>query len=223
MIRQPPPTAEDLDVLSDLPDAVERVRLAEEIAEWDTGQSGYVDIEPELSNLKEFEHGWKLASGMLWRQSQSIGNFCDAFENHDHENEPEPVPVAVEALQPSFEEVKESLLTRKMRKGKIEAVDVHAPPVIPVTMPISSAITQLSSHRIERKEPQRRDEEEATTRQAESKRRKQLWRGLIGKDPGFGQSWKSLSRVCHSHARKMTLRRTDRSPAPYLFESRSVA
>jgi hypothetical protein len=30
----------------------------------------------------------------------------------------------------------------------------------------------------------------------ESKRRKKLWRGLIGKDPGYGRFWESLSRVC---------------------------
>jgi hypothetical protein len=34
----------------------------------------------------------------------------------------------------------------------------------------------------------------------ECKRRKKLWRGLIGKDPGYGRFWDTLSRVSQLRA-----------------------
>lgn len=205
-IRQPPPSVRDLPDLSDIANSAERVRLAEEIPEWDIGQAGYVDLEPELSDLEAFEHGWKDALGSIWRQSQHTGRFCDAFDNHDHDHDhdldPELGPEPVQTENQSYEMVVASLLTRRMRKGKFKAVDIRTPSLVPVPVSIPAIITQSTSLQTEdNDECEAREAQAGADWQAEGKRRKQLWRGLIGKDPGFGQFWETLSRVSTSPLR----------------------
>lgn len=178
-LRVPPPAAGDLPPLPAPADRAEIVRLGEELDEWDSGQAGYTDLDPDLSQLNEFESEWKRTTGSIWRQSQGHGRCWDALEGEDADQ--------------SFEAVKESLATRRIRKGKYKAVDRSvdlAPPdvsVLTVDLPRRARISQIES--VDHYDlPKERWEEEA-------RRRKQLWRGLIGKDPGYGQFWHCLARV----------------------------
>jgi hypothetical protein len=194
-IRHPPTAARDLEGLPDQTES-DRVRLGDEVPEWDTGQAGYVDLEPDLSDLKPFEHGWREAPGLIWRHSQQTGRFCDVFDEQDQELEP------VQLEDRSYEKVKESLSTRRLRKGKFKAVDLHPSSLVPIPIPIPNALSQGSPRQIRTKN---RAEERGVHKpiewEAESRRRKQLWRVLIGKDPGFGQFWKKLPRVRNAASR----------------------
>lgn len=187
-LRRPPPTADDLPDLPDTQTSTERVQQVSELPDWSAHEDAYADIEPELDYLREFEHGWQDAKGSMWAESQGSGRFCDAFEDH-------------EAEVPSFEAIKESLMTTRIRKGKYKAVDTPSSAVLhhfvdetAAVIPSPLAATPIAISPVDRNEP------EAWEREA--KRRKQLWRGLIGKDPGYGLFWAHLSRVRYRYARR---------------------
>jgi len=100
--------------------------------------------------------------------------------------------------------VQETPVNRWLRKGKFKALD-H---LTPTTVPGFAPDTPMQVHQVvlETPYPPMRvpekdvlvDESVSQERidwEQEAKRRKQLWRGLIGKDPGYGQFWDSLRRV----------------------------
>ena len=138
-----------------------------------------------MDQLHAFEHGWQNATGSIWAQSQGSGQFCDAFDDQGEEE------------VPSFEAIKESLATRRVRTGQFKAVDTSTsiviPPVLSDTVGVEPCALPTTPHA-----------NTYATRLGESaweeeaKRRKQLWRGLIGKYPGYGHFWEHLSRVCTS-------------------------
>ena len=95
-------------------------------------------------------------------------------------------------------------MNRWLRKGKFKALDY----LTPTTSHGYTLDTPVQVHQVvlETPYPPMRvsekdvlvDESVSQERidwEQEAKRRKQLWRGLIGKDPGYGRFWNSLPRV----------------------------
>jgi len=97
----------------------------------------------------------------------------------------------------------ETPVNRWLRKGKFKALDpfrlnTNAPDT---PMPVHAIVleTPYPPARVPegvRTEEEVAQEKEKTDWERVCKRRKKLWRGLIGKDPGYGRFWHSLSRVC---------------------------
>jgi hypothetical protein len=132
-----------------------------------------------------------------WTESHVSGRFCEAL---DQEGDP------VEKETPNRSIVLETPANRWLRKGKFKALD-HLTPEIGYDTALD---TPVKSHNIVLETPYPPikvavevkdvlvDEEISQERidwEQESKRRKRLWRGLIGKDPGYGQFWDTLPRV----------------------------
>jgi hypothetical protein len=193
-LRRPPPISDDLSPLSDEIDALEPVRLGDEIPPWHRPADGYIDLEPDLDNLKEFEFDRRNASGTLWTHHLSPGRFCEALDEHEED----PVDESV----PENPIIMETPVNRWLRKGKFKALD-------PFRLNANAPDTPMQVHAIVLETPypaariphglQTEEEvaleKEKTDWERECKRRKKLWRGLIGKDPGYGRFWDSLSRV----------------------------
>jgi hypothetical protein len=194
-LRRPPPMSDDLSLLSEKLDSPEVVRLSDDIPPWHRPEDGYVDLEPDLDTVKEFELGWRNASGMLWAQHPSLGRFCEALDDHADDN--------VEEAVPDHPIVMETPVNRWLRKGKFKALD-------PFRLNTNGPDTPIQVHAIVLETPyppamvpegvqteeEVAQEKETTGWERECKRRKKLWRGLIGKDPGYGRFWDSLPRVC---------------------------
>jgi len=155
----------------------------------------YIDLEPELDNLHEFELGWRNSSGSLWAEGRGSGRFCEALDQEEE---------AVEEEVPNRSMVQETPVNRWLRKGKFKALN-H---LTPTPSHGFAPDTPMQDHQVvlETPYPPMRapgkgvlvDESVSQERiewEQEAKRRKQLWRGLIGKDPGYGEFWASLPRV----------------------------
>lgn len=185
----------DLPILSDQPESSETVRLGDAIPPWHRPEDGFIDPEPDLDNLKEFGADWRNASGTLWAHHLSPGRFCEALDEHEEDAEEEPVP--------ENPIIMETPVNRWLRKGKFKALD-------PFRLNTSAPDTPMQVHAIVLETPypparvlegvqteeEVAQEKEKTDWERECKRRKKLWRGLVGKDPGYGRFWDSLSRVC---------------------------
>jgi hypothetical protein len=171
------------------------ILLGSDIPEW-AGKEDYTDLEPALDALHDFENEWTKSTGVLW-QSQGIGKFCDALDSDLEDME--------EAKHIGQAAVLETPEGRWLRKGKFKAVDT-----LPQTHPLRHEIpdtpdqvhhvvleTPYPPARVEREaiQPAKEIQQDNLDWEQESKRRKQLWRRLIGKDPGYGQFWETLSRV----------------------------
>ena len=194
-LRRPPPVSDDLSPLSEELILSEIVRLGDDIPPWHQPEDGYVDLEPDLDHLQEFEVDWPNASGTLWAHHTSPGRFCEALD----EIEVDPVEETI----PGNPIIMETPVNRWLRKGKFKALDpfrlntnapdtpmqVHAI-VLETPYPPARALEGVQT------EEEVAQEKEKTDWERECKRRKKLWRGLIGKDPGYGKFWDSLSRVC---------------------------
>lgn len=194
-LRRPPPTTDDLSPLSDNLEASELVRLGDDIPSWHQREDGYIDLDPDLDNLRDFEADWRNASGELWAQHSSPRRFCEALDDHQEDDVEEAVldnPI-----------VMETPVNRWLRKGKYKALDpfrlntngpntpvqVHAIVLETPYPPARLTETPVPS------EEEVAQEKEKTDWERECKRRKKLWRGLIGKDPGYGRFWDTLTRV----------------------------
>ena len=100
--------------------------------------------------------------------------------------------------------VQETPVNRWLRKGKFKAFD-HLTPTIshgyapdtPVQVHQVVLETPYPPMRVPEKDVlvDESVSQERIDWEHEATRRKQLWRGLIGKDPGYGQFWASLPRV----------------------------
>jgi hypothetical protein len=194
-LRQAPPILDDLPPLSEELDSAEKVRLGDDIPPWHRPEEGYIDLEPDLDNLEDFEVDWQNASGSLLANQLSPGRFCEALD----EIEVDPVEETI----PGNPIIMETPVNRWLRKGKFRALD-------PFRLNTSAPDTPMHVHAIVLETPcpptralegaqteeEVAQEKEKTDWERECKRRKKLWRGLIGKDPGYGRFWDSLSRVC---------------------------
>jgi hypothetical protein len=175
--------------------------MGDGVLPWHTGTDEYVDLEPELDHLKEFEYGWRDSTGASWRENRRSGPFCDALDDSD-DNEDLEIPEAA----PNHPIILETPAGRWLRKGKFKAIDLlengtaipdggipETPSNVhdlvletPYPAPKKVGEIALSGPQLQKK----------IEWEQESKRRKKLWRGLIGKDPGYGRFWESLSRAC---------------------------
>ena len=98
--------------------------------------------------------------------------------------------------------IMETPVNRWLRKGKFKALDPFrlntSGPDTPMQVQAIVLETPYPPARIPDRVMSAEDvaqEKEKTDWERECKRRKKLWRGLIGKDPGYGRFWDSLSRV----------------------------
>jgi hypothetical protein len=194
-LRQPPPISEDLPQLSQELEPSERVRLGTDILPWHQPEDGYIDLEPDLDNLKEFELDWQNASGALWAHQVGQGRFCEALD--DHEEDPAEVSVPVNPI------IMETPVNRWLRKGKFKALDpfrldTNAPdtPMQVHAIVLETPYPPARVPEVVQSEEEVAQEKEKADWERECRRRKKLWRGLIGKDPGYGRFWDSLTRVC---------------------------
>jgi hypothetical protein len=194
-LRQAPPILDDLPPLSEELDSAEKVRLGDDIPPWHRPEEGYIDLEPDLDNLEDFEVDWQNASGSLLANQLSPGRFCEAFDEHQEDSVEEPVqenPI-----------IMETPVNRWLRKGKFKALDpfrlnANAPdtPIQVHAIVLETPYPPARVPEVVQSEEEVAQEKEKTDWERECKRRKKLWRGLIGKDPGYGRFWDSLSRVC---------------------------
>jgi len=214
-LRRPPPTSDDLPPLFEELGPSERVRLGDDIPTWHQSEDGYIDLDPNLDHLKEFEVDWQNASGTLWAHQLSPGRFCEALDDHEEDPAEEPVP--------ENPIIMETPVNRWLRKGKFKALDpfrLNTNPDTPMQVHAIVLETPYPPARVPegvRTEEEVALEKEKTDWERECKRRKKLWRGLIGKDPGYGRFWDSLSRVCQLLRPVRT--RAD-YPASFLSQSR---
>jgi hypothetical protein len=193
--RRPPPISEDLPPLSEELCSSEIVRLGDDIPPWHRPEDGYIDLELDLDHLKEFETDWHNASGALRGHQLSPGRFFEAFDEHQEDSVEEPVqenPI-----------IMETPVNRWLRKGKFKALDpfrlnANAPdtPIQVHAIVLETPYPPARVPEVVQSEPEVAQEKEKTDWERECKRRKKLWRGLIGKDPEYGRFWDSLSRVC---------------------------
>jgi hypothetical protein len=109
----------------------------------------------------------------------------------------------VEEAVPGNPIIMETPVNRWLRKGKYKALDpFRLNPNAPDTPMQVHAIVLETPYPPARvpeavqSEQEVAQEKEKTDWERKCKRRKKLWRGLIGKDPGYGRFWDSLSRVC---------------------------
>jgi len=171
------------------------VRLGSAILPWHQSVDEYVDLEPELDNLKEFETDWPNATGTFWIHRNNTERFCEALDIRGEEDVEEAVPERPIVL--------ETPANRWLRKGKFKALDPFRlnanVPDTPIQLQGIVLETPYPPSRIPLETVQTEGEGLLERVKAdwerECKRRKKLWRGLIGKDPGYGRFWDTLTRV----------------------------
>jgi hypothetical protein len=191
--RRPAPPCDELSDLPPLADSSEAVLIGEDVPQWATVEN-YTDLEPGLDGLREFEIGWRDATGAIW-ESQGIGKFCDALDS-DAEELPNAGSIAV----------METPESRWLRKGKFKAIEHLGHHPLRHEIPDTPAQVQAQDIVLDTPYPPGRtageeckaeqlSQQEKMDWEQESKRRKQLWRGSIGQDSGYGQFWETLTRV----------------------------
>jgi hypothetical protein len=192
-LRRPAPFRDELSDLPPLADSSEVVLIGEGLPQWATAEN-YTDLEPGLDGLQEFELSWRNATGAIW-ESQGIGKFCDALDS-DIEEPPDADLIAV----------METPESRWLRKGKFRAIEPFG------HHPLRHELTDTPAHvqaqdvvldtpyppvwtAGEKRKAEQLSQQEKMDWEKESKRRKQLWRGIIGQDLAYGQFWETLTRV----------------------------
>jgi hypothetical protein len=192
-LRRPPPPRDELSDLPPLDNSSEAVLIGEDLPQWATAEN-YTDLEPGLDGLQEFELGWQNATGAIW-ESQGIGKFCDALDS-DIEEPPNSGSIAV----------METPESRWLRKGKFKAIEHlghhplrHELTDTPAHVQAQDVVLDTPYPPVrtegEKRKAEQLSQQEKMDWEKESKRRKQLWRGLIGQDPAYGQFWETLTRV----------------------------
>jgi len=139
-----------------------------------------IDLDPNLAQLEEFEHGWQLADGLSW--GRRVVN-CDDL----------PMVLDLPGLDESTTELP---ATTRRRKRKEREHVVLPPRSLPLSRIEDICADEYRSPEVQVFGQQRAMDGKPDWAE-EAKRRKAWWRSLIRSSPSSGQLFSILPRVCH--------------------------